>query len=197
MRSPKLGSARRRPRSAPVSYAAAASAARRTRQACHKWRLWCAVMTCSPVARLKRIPRTKGFGNRTPARSRSAYSRRKARTSSCEVLKPAKASASGGAGRGLISRGAFILKRLLTGGSIILANQRPTNPGFAGPRLTLPRSRARIAGSFIACKYKRFAVARWSRHSATLHESASARQPPRSSLRSATSACASRSAASS
>jgi len=44
-------------------------------------------MTCRPVARLKRMPRTKGFGNRIAARSRSAYERRKARTSSCEVLK--------------------------------------------------------------------------------------------------------------
>lgn len=60
------------------------------------------------------MPRTKGFGNRTAARSKSACARRKARTSSCEALKLAKAFASGGAARGSTIRGAFILKAALT-----------------------------------------------------------------------------------
>jgi len=52
-----------------LSHARAASAARRTRQACQRWRLSCAAITCRPVARLKRTPGTNGLGNRTPARS--------------------------------------------------------------------------------------------------------------------------------
>ena len=54
----------------------------------------------------------------------------------------------------------FILKGALTGGSIVFTYQRPTNPGVAGPRLNLLCSRARIAGSFIACRYTRFALAK-------------------------------------
>src|SRR5258706_5507640 len=154
-------------------------------------------MTCSPVARLKRMPSTNGFENRTPARSRSAYVRRNSRTSSWEVAKLAKALASESDTRGSILRGAFILKGVLTGGSRVLTNHRPTSPGTAGDRLNLPCSRARIAGSSIACRYTRFVVARWSRHSATLHEPVSACHPPRASARSATSARASRSVTSS
>src|SRR6202048_1742584 len=101
------------------------------------------------------MPRMNGFGNRTAARSRSADSLRNARTSACELLKLAKALARGGAAHGSIIRGAFILKRVFTGGSIILTNQRPTNPGAAGPRLNFFFSRARSAGSFIAPRYTR------------------------------------------
>src|ERR1700688_189107 len=47
------------------------------RHACHRWRLSCAAMMWRPVARLNRLARMKGLGNRTAARSTSAYSRRK------------------------------------------------------------------------------------------------------------------------
>ena len=154
-------------------------------------------MTCSPVARLKRMPRTNGFENRTPARSRPAYVRRNSRSSSWVVAKLAKALASESDTRGSTLRGDFILKGALTGGSIVLTNHRPTSPGVAGDRLNLPCSCARTAGSFIACRYARFVVARWSRHCATLHEPVSACHPPCASARSATSARASHSAASS
>jgi len=71
-----------------------------------------------------------------------------------------KALASGGAERGATMRGAFIRKGALTGGSIVLTNQRPINPGNAGPRLSRPCSRPRIADPFIAPRYTRFVVAR-------------------------------------
>ena len=117
-------------------------------------------MICSPPAKLKRIPGTKGFGNPIEARSSSALSSRKLRTSFWEARKLAKASASDGAGRGRILFGLFILEETLTGGSILLANQPPKRPATAGPRLNLPRLRARLAGSFMACRYTRLVVAR-------------------------------------
>src|SRR5262245_48702571 len=109
-------------------------------------------MTCSPVARLKRIPRMKGFGNRIAARSRSTYARRKARTSSCEVLKLAKALASSGAVRGSIVRGAFIRKGAFTGGSIV-----PPTPYESGRRWAPPES------ALLAC------ADRWLLHSVQIH----------------------------
>jgi hypothetical protein len=149
-------------------------------------------MTCSPVARLKRMPRTKGFENRTTARSRLAYVRRNSRTSFWLASKLAKALASETNALGSTLRGALILKRGLTGGSNVLMNHRPTNPGVAGDRLDLPSLLARIAGSLMACRYTRFVVARCSRHCATLHEPVSACHPPCTSLRSVTSIPASR-----
>ena len=143
------------------------------------------------------MPRTNGFGNRTAAKSRSSLAHTNARTSSCEAAKLAKASLREGATRGSILLGALILKGALTGGSSIFTNQRPASPGVAALRLNLRCSRARIAGCFMASRYTRFALARWSRHSATLHELVSARQRPCVSTKSATSARASRSAASS
>src|SRR4029078_10537574 len=116
------------------------------------------------------MPHTNGLQNRTPARSRSAHVRRNSRTWSWVVAKLAKAFASESNTRGATLRGDFILKGALTGGSRVLTNHRPTSPGVAGDRLSLPCSRAWIAGSFIASRYTRFVVARWSSHCAMLHE---------------------------
>lgn len=181
----------------PIAYCTARSIARRTRQACHRWRLSCATRTWRPVARLKKMPRTNGFGNRMPARSRSALARKNSRRSACVAEKLANVSASGGAARGRIFRGAFILDHHLGGGSSKPMNNRPTHPGLAGRRRCFPRPRARFAGSCMARRYNRFPVVRWSKHSATLQPPPSGRRVPCSSDNPATSASASRSAASS
>ena len=68
------------------------------------------------VARLNRTPRMNGFGKRTPARSMPAYVRRNVRTSSCDARNAVIASLSRGDVRGRIARGAFDLRRALTGG---------------------------------------------------------------------------------
>jgi hypothetical protein len=67
-------------------------------------------------------------------------------------MKRAKASASEGDAPGLMIRIVSILEDALTGGSIFVANHRPTNPGSAGRRLKRPAARARFAGSFIALR---------------------------------------------
>jgi hypothetical protein len=67
-------------------------------------------------------------------------------------MKLAKLSASGGAVRGRIFRGAFKRDHRLGGGSRVLMNNRPNHPGFAGRFRSLPLVCARFAGSCMALK---------------------------------------------